>query len=150
MLKRLVIALMGILIAGATLHAQTIDDGIMIPKKTLFSGDIYTHDSWNQYWEGPLKRTNGNIGTLTTQTNTWTANYGLTKHLDIIALAPYVWTNASQGVLKGQSGFQDFTLAAKYNLLEVPFTRLGFLRVIGVASARFRSPTTRPIFSHSP
>ena len=51
-------------------RAQTIDDGVMMARGELFTGAIYTHDQWNQYWEGGLKRDNGNIGTLTTQSNT--------------------------------------------------------------------------------
>lgn len=134
MSKRLITAIAAILFICGPIHAQTIDDGFMIPKHALFTGVIYTHDSWNQYWEGTLKRTNGNLGTVTTQTDTWSANYGVTNHLDIIALTPYVWTNASQGVLKGQKGFQDFTLAAKYNLIDTPFTNYGRLRIMGVVS----------------
>jgi len=134
MSRRLIIAIAGTFLFCTSIYAQTIDDGLMIPKHTLFTGDIYTHDSWSQYWEGTLKRTNGNLGTVTTQTNTWSANYGVTNHLDIIALTPYVWTNASQGVLKGQGGLQDFTLAAKYNLIDAPFTNYGRLRIIGVVS----------------
>src|SRR5450631_1392003 len=49
--------------------AQTVDDGVMIPSKTFFSGYLYTHDSWDHYWEGTLSRANGNIGTLTSQTS---------------------------------------------------------------------------------
>ncbi|HEX9708446.1 MAG TPA: hypothetical protein VGB42_00500, partial [Candidatus Thermoplasmatota archaeon] len=37
--------------------------------------------------------------------------------------------------LKGQSGFQDLTVAAKYDLLETGFTKHGSLRTIVVASA---------------
>jgi hypothetical protein len=117
------------------LRAQTIDDGIMMPKKALCTGFLYMHDSWDQYWEGTLKRGNGNIGTITTDTLAWTGNYGVTHRLNVIAMAPYVWTKASQGVLHGMSGFQDVTLAAKYNLLETPFTSQGSLRTILVASA---------------
>jgi hypothetical protein len=114
------------------LHAQTIDDGIMMTKHTLFSGVLYSRDTWDHYWEGQLKRTNGNIGTLSTQTSTWSGNYGVTDRLNIIATVPYVWTHASQGVLHNMKGFQDFTLAGKYNFIETPFTKLGRLRVIGV------------------
>ena len=42
----------------------------------------------------------------------------MTDRLNVIATLPYVWTNASQGVLHGMSGFQDLTVAAKYGLLE--------------------------------
>ena len=49
-------------------------------------------------------------------------------------MLPYVWTDASQGVLHGMNGFQDLTLAAKYNLLQTPFTKRGYLRAIVVGS----------------
>lgn len=52
-------------LAAAHLPAQTIDDGLMMPRGRLCAGFVYTHDAWDHYWEGPLKRTNGNIGTIT-------------------------------------------------------------------------------------
>ncbi len=61
-------------------------------------------------------------------------NYGLTDRLNVIATAPYVWTRASQGVLQGMQGFQDLTVAAKYNFLQRP-SRLGTVRAIAVAAA---------------
>src|SRR5262245_47935423 len=100
----------------APLHAQTIDDGIMMGQRSLFAGDLFSHDSWDLYWEGALKRDNENIGTLTTQSNLLFGNYGVTDRLNVIAAAPYVWTSASQGVLSPMEGFQDITLAAKYSL----------------------------------
>jgi len=60
--------------------------------------------------------------------------YGVTDRLNVIAMLPYVWTSPSQGVLSGMSGFQDLTLAAKYNLLETAFTKAGSLRTIVGAS----------------
>ena len=34
----------------------------MVRPGELLTGNVYTHDSWDEDWEGPLKRTNGNIG----------------------------------------------------------------------------------------
>jgi hypothetical protein len=124
-----------VILAAAPLSAQTIEDGLMMPKKALCTGFLYSYDSWDTYWEGTLERTNGNIGTVSTQSVTWSGNYGITDRLNVIAMVPYVWTEASQGVLQGQSGFQDLTVAAKLNVLETPFTSLGTLRTIVVASA---------------
>jgi hypothetical protein len=115
--------------------AQTLDDGIMLEKGGLLTGDLYTHDTWDEYWEGVLKRDNGNIGTLTTRTNIWVANYGLTRRLNLIAMVPHVRTRASRGVLHDQRGFQDLTVAAKYSVLEKPGTPVGTLRAIAVVSA---------------
>jgi hypothetical protein len=93
-------------------HSQTIDDGIMLSRGTICTGFLYTHDGWDHYWEGDLNRTNGNLGTVTTQTVDYTANYGVLSRLNVIGSLPYVWTHASRGVLHGQSGLQDITLAA--------------------------------------
>jgi hypothetical protein len=120
---------------GTAVGAQTLEDGVMMPKGSLCTGLLYTHESWDQYWEGTLKRVNGNIGTITTQSVTWVGDYGITDRLNVIGMLPYVWTDASQGVLHGMSGLQDLTLAAKFSLLDTAFTGSGSLRAIVVASA---------------
>lgn len=97
-----------------TASAQTDADALMIPKNYLCTGVVYTHSDWKNYWEGTFKRDNANIGTLSTNSFMVVGNYGLTNKLDILAMAPYVKTNASQGTLKGQSGVQDLTVALKY------------------------------------
>ena len=127
-----------------SLYAQTIDDGIMLADKTLCTGALYTHDSWDHYWEGSLERVNGNIGTITTQSLTMAANYGVTSWFDAIVNVPYVWTNASQGVLHGQAGFQDLTLAAKFKAISLPIGHRGALRAIGVLYG------TLPMTSYTP
>jgi hypothetical protein len=119
----------------ASARAQTIDDGMMMPARSLFTGVAYGHDGWDRYWEGTLKRENGNVGSVTTQSVTWSGTYGITDRLNVVAQLPYVWTRASQGTLAGQSGLQDVTVALKYRLLETEFTGAGSLRALLVASA---------------
>lgn len=119
---------------SVSLQGQTIDDAIMLRGRELQTGNLYSHDSWDQYWEGTVKRTNGNIGRITTDSNVVTANYGLSNRLNVIAMVPYIWTNASQGVLHGIQGFQDLTLAAKWNFLDRPWTSHGALRAFAVVS----------------
>jgi hypothetical protein len=121
---------------AACLHAQTIDDGVMIKKDNLFAGSSYSHDSWDQYWQGTLKRLNGNLGTVTTQTNLFSGNFGITDRLNVIGMMPYVRTEASQGVLRGISGFQDLTLAAKYALIDTR-VKMGSVRIITVVAGAF-------------
>ena len=75
-------------LGAAPLGAQTIDDGLMMPRKQLCTGFVYMHDSWDRYWEGPLERGNGNIGTLTTQSVSWMGAYGVTDRLNVIAMLP--------------------------------------------------------------
>jgi hypothetical protein len=134
MLKRTSQWLILAAVSVSSASAQTIDDGMMMPKKTLSTGVLYAHDSWNEYWEGTLKRTNGNIGTLTTQSIAWVGGYGITDRLNVMAVLPYVWTHASQGVLHDLSGFQDLTIAAKYRLLTAP-SRRGTLSAFVVGAA---------------
>lgn len=116
------------------LQAQTIDDGIMLRQHELLTGNFYSHDSWDEYWEGALKRANGNIGTITTETNVLAVNYGLFDRFNVIGNVPYVWTNASQGVLHGIQGFQDLSLAGKWTAHETPAGD-GVLRTILVVAA---------------
>ncbi len=112
-------------VSASSAAAQTIDDGFMMPKKTLSAGVLYAHDSWDQYWEGTLKRTNGNIGTLTTRSITWVGGYAVSDRLGLMATLPYIWTHTSQGVLRDLSGFQDLTLAAKLKLFSTGPTSHG-------------------------
>ena len=132
-LSRLFVILLSL--AAAPVDAQTIDDGILVAKGSLFTGTLYTHESWDENWEGTLKRVNGNIGTITTRTGTWTGNYGISDRLNVIAMVPHVWTRASQGVLHGLRGFQDITLAGKVNVFEKRLAAGGALRTIAVAAA---------------
>ncbi len=131
---------------AASLRAQTIDDGVMMPKGALGSGSVYAHESWSQYWEGTLQRDNGNIGTLTTQGITWMVGYGVTDRLSVMTLLPYVWTRASQGTLQGVHGVQDLTLAAKYRLLSTPFTGRGTLYAVVVGAAGIPASNYVPDF----
>ena len=107
----------------------------MLSKGMLFTGYLYTHDSWDEYWEGALKRVNGNVGTVTTETNAWYVNYGLVDRINLIASVPWVGTNASQGVLHDIDGLQDLTLAAKFTAYEHKSDRAGVLRAMAVMSA---------------
>ena len=121
------------LLCALSARAQTIDDGIMMGARELQTANLFSHDSWDQYWEGELKRTNGNIGRITTRADVWSANYGLTDRWNVIAMVPYVWTHASQGVLHGISGLQDVTLAAKWSFFDrqVASGRLRAIAVVG-------------------
>jgi hypothetical protein len=122
------------------LSAQTVDDGVMVERGLLFGGYVFKHDAWDQYWEGTLKRSNGNIGTLTTQTTTIYADYGLINSVNVIASIPYVWTNSSQGVLAAQSGWQDITFAVKYRAISKKLGGLG--RVSAFAVPFWGTPLT--------
>ena len=99
------------------LKAQTEWDAIMMNKNQLCIGPMYTHSSWKNYWEGTLKRDNLNLGTVTSQSVMIGANYGITDNLNVMVAAPYVWTKASAGTLKGQSGIQDVSAFVKWRAI---------------------------------
>ena len=93
--------------------AQMPHDGIYMNKKLACAALVYTNSSWTNYWENQLFRENQNIGRLTTESMTAMVAYGITKKINVIASIPYVRTNASQGNLLGQQGFQDASLWLK-------------------------------------
>ncbi|WP_206609842.1 hypothetical protein [Paracnuella aquatica] len=99
-------------------QAQTDLDALTMNKKQLCVGFQYSHNSWDHYWEGTLKRTNENIGTITTQSVALMGNYGISNKVNLLFAVPYVFTKASAGTLQGQKGFQDGTLAAKWNAFQ--------------------------------
>ena len=126
-------------IASINAYSQTLTDGLLMPKKDLCVGFLYTHDQWKNYWEGELKRDNQNIGTITTQSLTFVANYGVTDKLNVIAMLPYVQTQSNSGTLAGMKGVQDLSVAAKYRIFARDFTASGF-RAFAVGS--FSTPLT--------
>jgi hypothetical protein len=138
--------LLMLVLTAASLGAQAPDDGLMMSRKTLSTGVMYMHDSWDEYWEGSLKRSNGNIGTVTTQSVAVVGHYGFTDRVSFIGELPYVWTHASQGPLHGFSGVQDVTLALKYRLLTTGFTGHGNLSAILVGAIGVPASNYSPDF----
>jgi hypothetical protein len=110
----------------STLQAQTLTDGLMMSKKNLCTGFLLAHDQWTNYWEGSLKRDNQNIGTITTQSLAWMGAYGVTEKLNVIAMLPYVQTEASGGTLRGMEGLQDLSAGLKYRFYKKEFEKSKF------------------------
>jgi hypothetical protein len=125
---------------------QTVDDALLVPARQLRTTMEYGHDAWDRYWEGTLSRTNGNIGTLTTQSVAWTGAYGVTSRLTVVATLPYVWTNASQGVLAGMRGRQDLTVVAKWAALRADVGGRAKLRGLAVAGVGVPTSDYTPDF----
>ena len=88
-----------VLLACARLSAQTLEDGLMMPGRHLCTGFLYTHDSWDRYWEGPLEREQRqHRRDHHRRASPGSATTAITDRLNVIAMLPYVWTSASQGV----------------------------------------------------
>ena len=127
-------------------HAQTFEDAEMLRRHEVQTRVMYGQDSWDQYWEGTLKRDNGNIGTVATKSVTLSAGYGVNERLTLLASLPYVWTEASQGVLRGMSGRQDLKVLAKYRLIHSLIGGRARLKVLAVGGAGVPTSDYTPDF----
>jgi hypothetical protein len=116
--KRAVIICLSTVMISGVAHGQTDVDAIMMNKNNFCTGFQYSYSSWDHYWEGELKRTNENLGTVSTQMVGWMGNYGITNKLNFLFSVPYVWTKSSAGTLHGVDGMQDLSLTLKYKILE--------------------------------
>lgn len=102
------------LCAPLLLRAQTDRDAIMMNRHQLCQALIYQQSSWDHYWEGTFRRSNANLGTVTTRTYIYMPNYGITNRLNLMASVPYVRTKASAGTLHGMEGLQDLMVLLKW------------------------------------
>lgn len=128
-------------------QAQTDVDGIMMRKNNLCTGLQYSYSNWDHYWEGNLKRTNRNLGHISTQMVTWMGNYGVTKKLNVLFSVPYIWTKASAGTLHGVNGVQDLSLSLKYQVLE---TMIGKGKLGLVAVGGYSLPVSNYVADYQP
>ena len=109
-----IVIILAIICSTGKLHAQTEFDAIMMNKNQFCSGFMYNYSSWEEYWEGTMKRNNENIGTVTSQSVMYMANYGITDNLNVMAGLPYVWNKASAGTLHEMKGVQDVSVFVKW------------------------------------
>ena len=101
-----------------SVFAQTDADAIMMTKNNFCTGFMYSGSHWTDYWEGTLKRTNDNLGVVSTQMTGIMGNYGVSDKLNVLFGIPYVQTKASAGTLHGQKGVQDLSLWVKWMPVE--------------------------------
>ncbi len=107
------------LLLCGTAFAQSPTDGIMMPQGQLCILGQYSNSKWEDYWQGETKRSNLNLGSLTTQSAMLMANYGISNDLNVMIGAPYVWTKASVSYITGQKGVQDLSIFLKYQAFEL-------------------------------
>jgi hypothetical protein len=136
-----------IILAATPVSAQTFTDGLMMSKGKVCVMAVYTHDRWQDYWEGTLKRENFNIGKVTTQSVGVMAAAGITKHVNIMASLPYITTQASAGTLHGRQGIQDASVGLKVRPFEkdVFFGKLSAMTVLG-----FSTPASNYVTDYLP
>src|ERR1044071_5060990 len=109
-----VLAALFCMLLPGTVSAQTDIDALMMEKNAFCVGPMYGYSSWKSYWEGKLKRTNENLGTVSAQMFSVMGNYGLTRNINLLFGVPYVKTKATAGTLHGMKGVQDLSLFVKW------------------------------------
>lgn len=139
MINKIKFILLLLLCIGGAAQAQSLTDGVFMPKNSFCGGFTYTHDQWRNYWEGTFKRENLNLGNVSTQNVAIMAVYGVTNRLNVVLGAPYVFTHASAGTLSGLKGLQDLNLALKFKALDIQ--ALGG-QLIASAVGGFSTPLT--------
>jgi Putative MetA-pathway of phenol degradation len=122
--------------ASQFVFAQTDLDAIMMEKNSFCVGPMYTHSSWKNYWEGPNKRINENLGTVSTQMFAVMGNYGVSQKLNLLFNVPYVTTKANAGQMRGQRGLQDLSLMVKYRPInqKLGYARLAVYGMLGAST----------------
>jgi len=128
-------------------RAQTANDAIMMNKGQFCNGISYYHSSWSEYWEGTFKRSNGNVGTFTSQALMYMPNYGISDKLNIMASVPYVWNHMTQGTLHDLSGFQDISLDIKWKVYSA---KLGAGKFSVFAVGGFSTPLSNYVVDYLP
>lgn len=113
-------------------YAQTEVDAIMMNKNQFCFGPMFSYSSWDHYWEGTLKRTNENLGTVSTKMFNVMGNWGITNNLNLMFSVPYVKTKATAGTLAGMKGIQDLSIYAKWRFMNASLGK-GKLKLFAIA-----------------
>jgi len=88
--------------------------------QVCFAG-ILQCNTWDNYWEGPLRRDNPNLGQVSHRSILAMGAIGISPRLNLLAMVPYISSRASQGSLAGQQGMQDLSVWLKYRALDSQF-----------------------------
>ena len=134
------------LLGSRAASAQNLEDAELLKRHEVHATVMFGNESWDEYWEGTLRRSNGNVGTVTTRSVSAHLGVGVTERLTVIGALPYVWTEASQGVLHGMSGAQDFTLLAKYRVANPRIAGRARLKVLAVGGVTTPTSDYTPDF----
>ena len=142
-MKKILLIQLFIVSLSSVCLSQTDIDGIMMEKNAFCVGPMFGYSSWKNYWEGTLKRTNENIGKVSTEMFAYMGAYGVSKNFNLLFNIPYIKTKATAGTLSGLEGFQDLSLFAKWKAYSKKIGP-GTLGIFGVGGYSF------PVSDYSP
>lgn len=131
-------------------RAQTPLDATMMKQRESCLAVVYDHGSFDEYWEGETLRTNETIATVTRMSINPMIAIGVLDKLNFYVGVPYVKTESNDpngGHFEGQHGFQDLSLAVKYEIIkkEMGKGKLSFL-----AAAGYSTPITNYLSDYRP
>lgn len=132
------------------LKAQTPFDAVMMKQRESCFGLIYDQGSWHQYWEGTYLRHNETVATLKRQIVMPMIAIGVLDKLNLIVIAPYIKTHSTQpngGKFQGAKGFQDLTIALKYEILK---KEIGKGKLVLLTTAGYTTPMTNYLSDYRP
>ncbi|MES2649643.1 MAG: hypothetical protein V4717_22380 [Bacteroidota bacterium] len=149
-MKNISIKLCGTVVLACLLlpaSAQMPDDGFTMGRGELCLVAGYKQSQWKEYWEGKRLRENLNIGTFSSKAFTPMVGFGVTDKLNLFAALPYISNNSDAGTMTGKKGFQDFSMAAKYHLLDITKKKM---RYALFGTAGFSLPATNYVPDYLP
>ncbi len=149
-MKNLFIKTGGILVLSCLLLpglAQMPDDGFTMGKGELCFVAGYKQSQWKHYWEGTRLRQNLNIGRFTSKAFMPMLGFGVTDKLNLFVSLPYINNSSNVGNMTGKKGWQDFSFAAKYHLLDITKRKM---RYALFGTAGFSLPATNYVPDYLP
>lgn len=133
-----------------TAYSQSPSDAIMMKSRQACVLLDYNYSSFNNYWEGELKRENQTIATVYRHSILPMVAIGIFDQLNFYVGVPFIKTastNPNGGKFAGVSGFQDLTMAFKYRLL---FKELNSGALSALATVGFSTPITNYLPDYMP
>lgn len=141
---------LALLFCVGVMQAQTPLDAIMMEQRESCLALTYDHGSFDEYWEGTYLRENQTIATVTRTTIAPMIAIGLHDKLNLYVGVPYVKTESSEpngGLMHGAKGFQDLSLALKYEILN---KELGKGKLAVLAAGGYATPITNYLSDYRP
>lgn len=133
-----------------TIQAQTPSDAAMMKQRESCFALSYEYGSFDQYWEGTNLRKNETIAKVSRQAIMPMIAIGILDKLNFYIAVPYIKTKSSEvngGHLEGAKGFQDLSLALKYEILNKEIWK-GKLAVL--AAGGYSTPITNYLSDYRP
>lgn len=147
---RLGLSLLVFLSCIGSIQAQTPSDAIMMKQREFCVALAYEYGAFDEYWEGTNLRKNETIAEVSRQAVMPMVAIGIMNKLNFYVAVPYIKTESTEpngGHLQGANGFQDLSLAMKYEILNKEMGK-GKLALLGAGG--YSTPITNYLSDYRP